>query len=166
MFAEEYLRGEDREFGRPAFGNEHDVEEGVGDAGFWRDWDRARDVAAIRNNHIVEIELEAFSVIERDGRRVTAQFGKGRGGTAEISERSPCSLHFGCEFFVHYAAESTGRNIHKIADAIASDADKIDGAAPTGDDLFNGSVKSGWHSECPRKIVARPKREHRKSSIA
>ena len=66
MFAEENLRGEDREFGRPAFRNEHNVKEGIGDPGFWRDWNPARDVAAIRNNHIVEIELEAFSVIEGD----------------------------------------------------------------------------------------------------
>src|SRR5205085_11915125 len=166
MFADENLRGENRKLGRTALGNEHDVQEGIGDAGFWCDWDTARDIASICNNHIVEIKLEAFSVVERDRRRVTAQFSKCCRGATQVSEWSPRSLHFGCEFFVHYAAESTGRNIHKIADAIASDADKIDGAAPTGDDLFNGSVKSGWHSECPRKIVARPKREHRKSSIA
>ena len=157
MFADENLRGEDREFGRTALGNEHDVEQGICDAGFRRDWDPARDVAAIRDDHIVEIELEAFSVIECDGRRVTAQFSKCRRGATQISERSPRSLHFGRELFVHHAAESTGRNIHKIADAITSDADKIDGPGPTGNDLFEGRVQDARHPERPRKIVARPK---------
>src|SRR5213079_1628873 len=125
MFADENLRGEDRELSRTALGNEHDIEQGICDAGFWRDWDPARDVAAIRDNHIIEIKLEAFNIVECDRRRVTAQFSKCRRGTAQISERSPRSLHFGRELFVHHAAESTGRNIHKIADAITSDADKI-----------------------------------------
>src|ERR1044071_4534400 len=164
MFAEENLRGEDGEFGWTAFGNEHDVEQGIGDAGFWRDWDPACDVAAIRNDHIVEIKLEALSVIQRNRRGVTAEFSKCCRGAAEISERSPCSLHFGCEFFVHHAAESTGRHIHKIANVIASDADEINGLRPTGDDLFKGRVKNGWNSQCPRKIVACPKGEHCESS--
>ena len=127
MFADENLRGENRKLSRTALGNEHDVQEGIGDAGFWCDWDTARDIASICNNHIVEIKLEAFSVVERDRRRVTAQFSKCCRGATQVSEWSPRSLHFGCEFFVHHAAESTGRNIHKIADAIASDADKVDG---------------------------------------
>ena len=49
MFADENLRGEDRELGRTALGNEHDVEQGICDAGFRRDRDPARDVAAIRD---------------------------------------------------------------------------------------------------------------------
>src|SRR6476646_1397992 len=157
MFADENLRGEDGELGRTALGNEHDVEQAIGDAGFWCDWDPASDIAAIRNNHIVEIKLEALSVIECDRRRVTAQFSKCRRRAAQISKRSPHSLHFGCEFFVHHAAESTGGNIHKIADAITSDADKIDGSGPTGDKLFDGRVQVARDPECPRKIVACPK---------
>ena len=166
MFPDENLGGEDGEFGGTAFGNEHDVEQSVSDFCFRCDWDPARDVPAISDYHVVEINLRCLRVIERDSGGVTAQFSKCHCGASQISERSPRSLHFWREFFVHHTAESTGRDIHEIADLIAGDADKIDSARLSFDDLFHDGVDAIWNAERPRKIVACSEWKHGKSRIA
>src|SRR5947207_3255484 len=166
MLTDKNLRCQNREFGRPALGNEYDIEQSIREVGFRRNRDSSSHVSAIGDYHIVKIKLESFGVIQRDSRRVTAKLRKRRRGAAQIGQRSPRSLHFRRKFFVYHAAKSARRDVYEVADLIAGHADQIGGARFTCHDLFERGLEIIWNSESPCKVVAGPERQDPKSSIA
>src|SRR5947207_8297345 len=166
MLTDKNLRCQNREFGRPALGNEYDIEQSIREVGFRRNRDSSSHVSAIGDYHIVKIKLESFGVIQRDLRRVTAKLRKRRRGSAQIGQRSPRSLHFRRKFFVHHAAKSARGNIREVANAITRHTYEVDCAGFTSRDLLDRGGEVICDSKSPGEIVPSPERQDPQSCIA
>src|SRR5438105_12292700 len=105
MFADENLRGENRKLGRTALGNEHDVEEGIGDAGFWCDWDTARDIASIGIINMERINLKLLTLLNADVGGVTRKLTNCCGAATQLAEGPQARFISGCEFLFHNAVD-------------------------------------------------------------
>src|SRR5436190_22497136 len=89
---------------------------------------------------------------------VCVQFWQSCCSAAQISKRPPGRFDFGRQLLMDEAAETSGRDIHEVAEAVAPHANEINRSCLFGAQDIYVVVDACRQSNCSRKIICRAER--------